>query len=284
MYEPKFAYSDKLVSQLIRLEGLKTKIHDVDLSYNVKHKLGFYAKSLDMFHVGHLIGLEMTLKDGEKLAGGMKLDHIKDNNAYLLNNFRNALEFNRSNIADTYNELDFTILLHLNKLIITSWRESWDARFRNVSDNLNETDNWSQVRDASIEPAQIQNEMLSLVEWYKGASPSMTPVVRIAIVLYRLFEVYPFFTGNLFSILSLADYLLIKNGLSGKVYSSFVRDFDTNEQKYFEAYQMSKKNFDLTVWIENFVTNLIKDLTEVKENMNEYIIDEEKSKKQPFLI
>src|SRR5690606_7281425 len=129
-----------------------------DLSYPVRHKLSMSAKSQDVFHFGHILGLDMTLKDAEKIAGGLRLDSFKDQNAYILSNFRNTLEFNRSNIADTYSELDFTALLHVNKLITSSWRESWDARFRNVSDEFIDKDEWSGFRDQAIDGAQVQNQ------------------------------------------------------------------------------------------------------------------------------
>jgi Fic family protein len=286
MYEPKFSYTDKLVSQLIKLEGIKTSLQDLDLSYTVRHKLTMKAKSFDMFHLAHMIGLDITLKDAEKLASGVRLDNFTANDpkVALIANFRNTLEFNRSNIADTYAEVDFTILLHLNKLILTSWRESWDARLRNVSDQLSESeDNWIALRDKEVNPSEIQNIMILLVEWYKNASPVITPVVRIGIILYRLFELAPFVSGNKYTILALTDYLLLKNNLSSKVYASFIRDFDMNEQKYLEAFDLSKKNFDLSYWLENFTSNLTKDVSEVRESITEHISEEEKAKKQPFL-
>jgi len=284
MYEPKFNYTDKLVSQLIKLENLKTNIINQDLSYNVKHKLALNSKALDMFHLSHIIDLEVSLKEAEKLASGIKLDSIDQKKSYILSNFRNTLEFNRSNIADTYSEVDFTILLHLNKLILTSWRESWDARFRSLSDELNDQeDDWLSLRDHDINSNKVQNEMISLVEWYKGASSKMSSIVRIGILIYRLFEIAPYVSGNKITILALADYLLLKNGLSSKIYSSFIRDFDTNEVKYIDAFQLSKKNYDITYWLETLVNCLIKEANEVKDNISLYIVDEEKSKQQPFL-
>lgn len=283
MFTPNFNYTDKLVSSLVKLESLRTYLGSLDLSYPIRHKLSMNAKAQDIFHFGHILGLDMTLKDAEKIAGGLRLDSFKDQNAYILSNFRNALEFNRSNIADTYSELDFTVLLHVNKLITSSWRESWDARFRSVSDEFIDKDEWSTLRDESIDGAQVQNQMIELVEWYKSAAPSITPIVRIGVTLFRMFEVTPYFAGNTLSIIGLADYLLVKNGFAGKVYSSFVRNLDINGSEYKEAFAASKKANDLTFWLETLTQNLIKELTEIKENLGKFTEDEEKSKNQPFL-
>jgi len=284
MYEPKFNYSDRLVSQLIKLENLKTNIQNLDLSYNVKHKLQLNTKALDMFHFAHILGLEISLKDAEKIATGLKVEGIDPQRAAILSNFRNTLEFTRSNIADTYAEMDLTILLHLNKLILTSWRESWDARFRAISDELNDNEDlWLKYRDHDIDPSKIQSEVMGLVDWYRDASTRMAPVVRIGIALFRLFEISPYVSGNKYTILALADYLLLKNNLSSKVYASYLRNFDANEQRYLETFEMCRKNYDITFWLETFVGTLIKDANETKDNINSYIVDEEKSKQQPFL-
>jgi Fic family protein len=283
MFKPNFDYTDKLVSSLIKLENIKTQLSLLDFSYPIKHKLSLNSKTNDIFHLGHILGLDMTLKDAEKIAGGLRLDGFKDQNAFILNNFRGALEFNRSNIADTYSEVDFTVLLHINKLITSNWRETWDSRFRSESDEFIDKDEWSGLRDTSILGSQVQNLMIELVEWYKTLAPSVTPVVRIGIILHRITEIAPYYAANTLSVVGLADYLLVKNGFAGKIYSSFVRNFDVNKHKYKEAFEVSRKSNDLTYWLETLTENLVKELSETKEDVGKFNEEDEKSKNQPFL-
>lgn len=242
------------------------------------------AKAQDIFHLGHSIGIDMSFKDAEKISTGIKPDTVKDEKLYLINNFRNALEFNRSNIADTYPEFDFTIILHLNKLILTSWRETWEARLRNVSDEQNfKDDNWETLRDTSVDTSQVENHVIDLIEWYKLNSQVIAPIVRIGILLYRLIEIYPFVAGNKITFLALCDYLLLKYGLSSKAFFSVVRSIDVNEEILFESYKTSKKANDLIFWLETFTYILIKQLIEVKEQLSSYLEEDEKTKSQPFL-
>lgn len=283
MYNPVYSYSDNLVNSLLKIESLKTYLNALDLSYTIRHRLTMNAKTQDLFHFGHLLGLDMTLKDAERIAGGLRLEGFKDQNAYIINNFRNTLEFNRSNIADTYSEIDFTVLLHLNKLITSSWRESWDSRFRNLSDELLDEDEWIKLRDLSITGEQVQGIMIEFVEWYKSSLANVPPVIRIGVALYRLIEVAPFYAANYYSFVALADYLFYKVGLSSRSYSSFVRDFDVNRSKYIEAFNISKNSHDITFWLETLADSLIKELSEAKEGLGKFIEEEEKSKTQPFL-
>lgn len=283
MYQPKFSYSDQLVSNLIKLEGLKVSLSESDLSYSIKHKLTLKAKTSDIFHFSHLVGLDLTLKDSEKIANGLRLDNLSDVRNKLLNNFRNVIEFNRSNIADTYSELDFTVLLHINKLLLGNLKELWDSRFRGPSDTLTDDDKWVELVDKNISGDDIQKEMINLVEWYKSVQVTMPEVVRIAIVVYRLLESSPYLYANLYTSILVADYISNKKGYSSRIYSSLIKMFDSNQEQLLEAYKISRTNFDQSIWIELFSDLLIKEVGSVKENISDFIVEDEKSKNQPFL-
>lgn len=284
MYEPKFTYTDKLVTALIKLENTKATLSNLDLTYNVKHKLTTNAKSLDMFHLAHMLGFELTLKDGEKLSSGVRVDGIDDTSFKLIQNFRNVLEFNRSTMVDTYSEVDYAVLHHLNRLLISGWKETWEAKFRTATEDLDPRwDDFITLRDETIENARVEKEIFELIEWYKSSMPTLTPLVRIPILIFRLIEIYPFIAANKLTIMAITDYLLLRNGLASKSFMSVVRNFVQNNERLVEAIYVSRKNFDLSYWIETFVDYLNKDLSEIRESINDYIIGEEKSKKQPFL-
>lgn len=284
MYEPKFTYTDRLVGQLIKLEANKTYLQSLDLNYNIKYKLSLNAKALDLFHLAHLLGFEITLKDAEKLASGISPENVDQTNMQVLQNFRNVLEFSRSTMVDSYAEIDFAIILHLNKLILSGWKEVWDSKVRGMTDQIDmKWDVWGDLRDTKLENNTIEEQTANLIQWYKDITPTTTPLIRFGILMYRLLEIYPFVAGNMLSIFAIADYLLLKYSLSSKSYISVVRNFDTNQAKYIEAFNLSKRNVDLSYWLETFVDMLNKDLLEMREGINDYIMEEERAKKQPFL-
>ncbi len=284
MYTPNFEYTDQLVNTLLKLEHNKTMITSSDFSYNIRSKLTQNAKTTDMLHLANMIGQQITFKDAESLALGKRLDNIPNETAILISNFRNALEFNRSSIADTYNEADNSVLLHLNKIIISSWRESWDARFRSFHEALDERfDDWQDLRDINIDVNQIEIQIGELIEWYKSNIANIAPIVRIAIFIYRLIEIMPYIAGNKITIIAVTDYMLYKNGLSTKAYISVVRHFDTDKYGILETFQMSRRSNSLTTWIESFAKKINEDLLESREETNKFIVADEKKKNQPFL-
>src|SRR6185369_11953085 len=132
----------------------------------------------------------------------------QDARGVILNNFKNVMEFNRADASDTYTDLDINILLHINRLLLNEWREIWDAKFR-ISGAENETllDNWLELKNPEIQPAYIQDELTSLIEWYKSSVNKVHPLIRIAAVIYEFVRIAPFVVLNKLTVIGLLDYL-----------------------------------------------------------------------------
>jgi len=284
MYNPKFTYTDRLVSSLVKIENSRTIISSMDLAYDNKYKLIQRAKTLDVFHLGHFLELDMTLKDAEKIAAGLKLDDIKDENAYKLKNFRDGIDFTRGQISDSYAEVDLTTIMHFHKIIMHGWHKGWEAKLRSQNEvPENPDDNWAALQNLEIDKDRLEYEIYELIEWYKNVTVQITPLVRIGIFLYRFIELYPFTYANKLTILAYADYLLFKNNYASKIYSSVLKIFNMNEMKYFEGFEFTRKNFDLSFWLEAFTHSIYRDMMEIREEISEFVKEEEKSKDQPFL-
>lgn len=284
MFEPNFSYTDTLVNKLVKLENAKTLLNFLDLNYTVKHKLVNSAKINDIFYLANSLGLKVSVRDAEKLAGGIKVDGVDEVLFKVIQNFRNVIEFNRSAIVETYSELDYSVLHHLNRLIIGGWRETWEAKFRTTGEQPDSfLDNLYEYRDFGIESDRIEREMFELVDWYKTSVPKISPVVRISILVYRLIELYPFLVGNYLTIIAISDYLLLKNGLASKSFFSVVKVFEQGRADLLQSLDYSRKNYEITFWIENFTEKIFDNLEEIREGVNDFIIQDEKSKAQPFL-
>ena len=284
MYTPKFNYSDKVVQNLVKIERSKAILENLDLSYPVRQKLITTTKSFDILHFANIFGLEFTIKDAEKIVTSQRIEDEDNTQATIIRNFKNVLDFNRSNVADTYSEFDKPVILHISKLLLNHWRETWEASFRSLNEKLDERwDNYSGLRDKSISVSEIESEISELIEWYKYSAPSIVPVVRIAITMFRLIEISPFLAGNKFIILSLLDYLFFKNGFSSKIYTSVIRMVINSEERFLKGYEIVQKTYNLSHWIDIFTSAIANDLILTREEIHEFITEEEKSKQQPFL-
>ncbi len=291
MYEPKFSITNSLLNNVVKLEVEKSIIENTILTTKIRNGLVARAKALNLFHFAHIIGINLTLKDAEKIADGKKLV-TEDARGTLLNNFRNVLEFTRSSIADSYIDIDMNILLHLNKILLTDWRETWESKFRTGGEDIDLTlENWATLRDQMIDPIEIQNEVISALDWYKSTMSKVNNLIRIAILVQRLVEISPFVFANKLTVMAITDFLLYKNGYVSKSHLPTSRNFDIYEDEYLEAWNQRRINNmvqtanqnDSTLWVERFVRNLANDMRDTREEMRKFMGEEEKSSKQPFL-
>lgn len=283
MEDSKFVISNRLLNYIIKIETTKVSLDAAPPTYQVRSKLSLRAKSLDLFHLAHMLGMSLTLKDAEKLAEGRKLES-KDQKLNLLVNFRNALEYNRAVIGDNATPVDLNLLLHLNKIVLTDWRESWDVRFRDEGEALDpSTDNWVELHDPNISGAQIETALRELFDWFAANSTRMNGLIAIGILLFRILEIMPFVIGNKLTILALADALLYRFGYADKTFLPVVRNFDQHESEYIESWQIARRSFDVSVWLEKFIGNLAQDIQENKAEVDQFLAEEEKGAKQPFL-
>lgn len=295
MFEPKYTISHNLLNTLVKFETDKSFLSTKELSEQNKNELLKREKSLNLLHIGHLIGINLTVKDAEKIADGKRIE-TEDARGIILNNYRNLLEFNRSAISDSYVDIDLNILVHLNKILLTDWKQIWEAKFRTGGEIIeNIYDNWMDYRERSIEASLIQDRLLEIVTWYKNNSSKINPIIRIAVLVYNLIRIYPFTVLNKLTIIGITDYLLYKNGYIQSTFIPIARVFDLNEDEFINVWgQASSGMFnnittesqietDITVWIEKFAKSLAVDINDAKESLNKLTIEDEKNVKQPFL-
>lgn len=284
MYSPSFHYTDKLVLNLVKIENLKTVISLSDLPYSVKQKLTQHAKATDLFHINHIINAELSLKDIEKVVAGTKLQDYDNDKYSIIMNFKQVQDFNRSTDADNFPEFDNSVIIHINKMMLNIWRETWEANYRNFNDKIDERwDTWLRHRDSTITGNQVEALMQELIDWYTFSIPTVSPIVRAAVCMFRMIEIAPFIAANKITLLAMLDYMLLKNGFSSKVYSSPAKIINSFEERLQKNIEATKQANDLSIWIEAFTSLVLQDLLEVRENLTKFVQAEEKSKQQPFL-
>lgn len=295
MFDPKYNLTHTILNNLIKFEIFKTKLESTEQNDKIRRNLQDRAKSINILHVGHLIGVNLTIKDAEKVAEGKRLQ-TEDARGTILTNFRNVLEFTRSSIAESYVDIDLNVLAHFNKLLLTDWKETWESKLRSGGEPIDPSfDNWVELRDKDLEPLQIQNQLIELIDWYKSTMTKVHPILRTGIFLYRLMRIAPFTVVNKLTAVAVCDYLLFKSNYLQTTSVPISRNFDIYDDEYIESWTNSiqgkynqetgevDEKEDMTLWLERFTRNLSNDILEVREFMNRQINDDQKSVKQPFL-
>jgi len=281
MFNPQFTISNKVLTNIINIEKQLVKIEHLDISASQSLKLKANTKTLNLFHFAHMISYNLSLNDAEKISEGKLYDQENANNL-LLNNLRNSHEFVRSSLQDEYIDIDSSILLHINKILLSNWKEVWDVKFRNpqlIEDT--QWNDWIRLTDRTIEPLTLQDELKSAFDWYKISAQKVYVLIRIAALTFRLIQLAPFSHLNKFTIISAVDFLFKKYGYLSNDYLSTFRLFDTNNSNFIaviEKINVENQN-DITIWIEFFTEALYTELQALTENIKSVALDNSSQKK-----
>lgn len=281
MFNPQFTINNKVLTNIVKIERLLVSIELLEISTTQSLKLKANTKVLNIFHFAHMISYNLSLNDAEKISEG-KLYNQENINNILLNNLRNSHEFIRSSLQDEYIDIDSSILLHINKILLSNWKEVWDVKFRNpqlIEDT--QWNDWTRLTDRTIEPLKLQDELKSAFDWYKISAQKVYVLIRISALIFRLIQLAPFSYLNKFTIISAVDFLFKKYGYSSNDYLSAFRLFDTHNSNFMaiiEKINIENQN-DITVWIESFTDALHSELQALMEDVKSIALDSTSSKK-----
>lgn len=283
MYEPRYRITHTMLNNIVKFEVERKGIEDLQPSDEVVNKMRLYANGLDIFHLGHLFGVNVTLKVARKVASGKTLS-VGDYRGTYLTNYRNALEYIFATQTASF-PVQGNLLIHLNKILIKNIAEEWDAKYRTSGEEIDaKDDNWINSRDQNISSVEVQSQSLETLEWYLSNQNRLNPLITIPAVMYRLVRLSPFVTANKLTLLAIAKFLFFKSGYLINGFLPVVKNFDIYEEEYIEAWrQATNEGDDITLWIERFIRNVANEVSEVRSKLDKYFEEFKEKNKQPFL-
>jgi len=281
MIEPKFEISEKILQNLIKFEVERSLIENQSLSTKSAEQIKFRIKAINMFHIAHIIGVDLTVKDAKKASEGKRIV-TEDARGTILNNFRNILEYINSNAFEQ--EIDQNTLLHINKILLNDWKESWEVKFRTGDTPPDQTlDTWHHLVRNDIGTNEIQSSVLQILDWYR-INKGLPDVLRIAIVVYQFIRIQPFAVLNKLSIIALTNLLFLKCGYRFNAYLSVSHLFDNNEVAFTKTIEyVINAEENQTIWLEKFLQSLVDAVSESKTIISGHLEEAQSSSKQPFL-
>lgn len=276
MYTPTLSLTHKIVHYLIKLEHAAKEIRNSPISIKTREKVLDRMSAENIYNIGKFTGVEISFKEAEKISRGKSLISPGTKVGFL-SNYRSSLDFIYSSGNDEYISFSPSLLLHLNKLLLNGIVDSWDAgRFRNINEEPRDTyDAWLNKADTDNAGAELQKHFFEVLNWYSENKFMIHPVVKIACVIYELFNTYPFVAGNQVTIAATTELLFEKSKLSLGGIFPVARNFVLYDEEYIGALtSCQKNNNNLTTWVETFVRGVALDIVSIK---NEVIrIEEEK--------
>ncbi|MBP9759020.1 DeoR family transcriptional regulator [Candidatus Dojkabacteria bacterium] len=276
--------SNQVLNNIIQLEVTRTELKKFEIQAEMLRKLEEESFIENMLHTSNMLGLQQTYKDAEKFSE-MKIEIGNDTSKHILNNFRNVLEYLKSNETNNYIDINVNMLIHVNKFLINGWKEEWEAGLRNDNKINLMYDDWGEFIDNSIVLTNIHYETQENIDWYKNNITRIHPLLRISVLIYRLIRITPFRNLNKLSLIAISHFLLQKNRYFYNSPLSMSKIFDKNNTLLQNSLKtcLNDENENITAWIEVFtdaITTEYKELLIKVQQSNESTI---KNEEKPFL-
>lgn len=276
--------SNQVLNNLIQLEVTRAELKNFEVQVEMLRKLEEECFIENMLHTSNMLGIQQTYKDAEKFSE-MKIEIGNDTSKQILNNYRNVLEYIKSNETNNYIDINVNMLIHINKLLINGWKEEWEAGLRNDNKINLMHDDWGEFIDNSIVLTNIHFETQENIDWYKNNITRIHPLIRIAVLVYRLIRITPFRNLNKLSHIAISHFLLQKNRYFYNSPISMSKIFDKNNTLFQNSIRTSinDEHENITSWIEVFTGSIgleYKELLAKLQQANESTV---KIEEKPFL-
>lgn len=273
MYKPKFTITNKILKNIGSIEASKEIIDKAPL-------LPYYEKEFQQnaivrsVHYGtHIEGNELNLSQAEKVLSGQEVV-ARERDVQEVINYRRVMDYvGKSEIRDPKFEIDEELIKQIHKLTVYKILEPEKCGvFRKtqvvVKNSLTGEVSFKPPMSVAV-PFQIKDLILFINSHFDIHS-----VLKSGTVHYELVRIHPFIDGNGRVARALSTLILFQEGYDIRRFFSLEEYFDSDAGAYYDALQsVSKREGDLTAWLEYFSLGLSIELSKIKEKVEHISID-----------
>jgi len=273
MYQPKFTITNKILKNIGSIEASKEIIDKAPL-------LPYYEKEFQQnaivrsVHYGtHIEGNELNLSQAEKVLSGQEVT-ARERDVQEVINYRRVMDYvGKSEIRDPKFEIDEEFIKQVHKLTVYKILEPEKCgTFRKaqvvVKNSLTGEVSFKPPMSVAV-PFQIKDLVLFI-----NSHSDIHSVLKSGTVHYELVRIHPFIDGNGRVARALSTLILFQEGYDIRRFFSLEEYFDSDAGAYYDALQsVSKREGDLTAWLEYFSLGLSIELSKIKEKVENISID-----------
>ena len=254
-YEPRFTITLHLLTLVEEIAALRERINNASVSLPWVAALQKDTRTRNGHASTAIEGNPLTLEQVRALEEGRELVASDKRSQREVLNYFAGLRFIEKNAKLKTIRHDHLFQLHL--LLADDVMDQGHAgAYRTIA---------VQVGGHFPPPANdVSPLMFELLEWWNGASNSLSPVLSSAILHYRFEDIHPFADGNGRAGRALALWDLYRRGFDSHYLFSVDEYYWEDCQAYYQALtQVRKAGEDLTQWLEYSAIGLHKTLERV---------------------
>lgn len=284
MYIPQYTITNSILKNIGAVEAAREVITNAPLVPAWEAKFREEAIIRTVHHGTHIEGNELNYTEAAKVLEGQQV-LARERDVQEVINYRNVIklinEYGRL-IREKIEKKDFKDELFSKNLLLKIHEEttkrilspetSGAFRKNQVVVKNSTTGEITFKPPSSIEvPFQIQ----SFFDWLNlPETREIHPVIQAGITHFELVRIHPFIDGNGRTGRAFAILVLFAHGYDIKKFFSLEEYYDKKPEDYYAALQsVTKKNGNLTFWLEYFIEGLAIELNRIKEKVQKLSID-----------
>lgn len=212
------------------------------------------ARIENLLHLSNLIGANLTLTTVKSIYLGRKLSLGEEENKLikLLINSRRAEEYISSIIDSRDILMDRNFLIHLNKLVLTGIKETWEIELRTGKE---EQDALEDIFNKGSAIPDLNPNLDKLFGWYDQNRNQLYSQVVVFTMLFQLLYLRPWKIGNNITSLLIYDYLFKKYKLDGGGLITSLGLIDEYKEDLIRTFQYVALNQDkIDLWIKKLIS------------------------------
>lgn len=263
-YAPRFHYTDRIVRDLMRIEGARAVVEVLPLPPDIGLRLRQEARSRSTHHSTRIEGnrLQETAIPGAVLHPATRRtpDEVE------VRNYWRALEWIELQCEDPAVVISEETIQTLHPIILPppQGRPPKKSPYRTQEVGVIDSQR-GDYEYMAPEPRDVPALMRNLGEWIAGQSARDLPgPIRAAILAYQFLTIHPFMDGNGRTSRALATMELWRSGYGMRDFLSIEEHYTRDIARYYSMLQMGlpanyyqgRNDPDLTPWIGYFCESL----------------------------
>lgn len=276
MFSPKFSITNKILTNVAKIEASKAVIENSPLVPAYEAKFRQEAIVRTVHHGTHIEGNPLEQPEVEKVLEGKDVT-ARDRDIQEILNYREVLKFINLKKDEPITEKSLLEIHKLTTKKILKADEAGKYRYTQVRVTNSRTGETSYLPPP---PSQIADLVRSFLLWLNQLGSEEThPIIKAAITHYIITAIHPFVDGNGRAARALSMLVLFKDDYDIKKFFSLEEYFDRDAGSYYTVLQktsnQSKKldERNLTSWIEYFTDGLATELARVREKVQRLSVD-----------
>ena len=285
IFKPKFSITPRLNDLLNRIAVLKEKI--VTLPILPKREVGLVRSArLRMIHSSTAIeGNPLNLREIEAVLQGKIVTGASEKDRLEIINYEKVMSFINGLFKKGEREIVKEVVLKIHQLTtdkILEKKESGHYRRGPVFVVLKPGNKVIYKAPSAKNVPKLMNEFIIWIN--SKETRELSPVLIAAIVHHQLVTIHPFVDGNGRVARALATLVLYLNGYDIKRMFVLEDYYNLDRKVYYQAIQKSRKDKNLTFWLEYFSQGLLDELQQVLQKVEHFNLEILRKKQKPTYL